>query len=374
MGDFEISEIDIKQRPSSALPRSIKISPEVAATPFPKEKQSASAQEKWNGFVESSTLHGLQHVFGSRSLARRVIWALFLLLGIGWFSLQTQKLLTKYFSYPVTTKVTLVYEENPEFPAVSICNFNMFRRTAVKEAGFEEVLRFAIRLDKCAIFLILRSVVLCYVHAGDLLSQCYRTWECKDGNPILRVRQPGTDFALHLVLDVQQWDYGPLASRAGLLVLIHDHEIPPLTINLPDPYESKCLDKNDSKIPGYETYTILGCLLMCETKYLIEKCGCRDVGMPAINGARECDGLEISDCVLREKENFQKLKGAQCKCPLPCGATSFRPLLSYAAFPSDEYIKRSQELYADFGHNASEATLEFLQEYTRFVSLMNPGK
>lgn len=153
MGDFEISEIDIKQRPSSALPRSIKISPEVAATPFPKEKQSASAQEKWNGFVESSTLHGLQHVFGSRSLARRVIWALFLLLGIGWFSLQTQKLLTKYFSYPVTTKVTLVYEENPEFPAVSICNFNMFRRTAVKEAGFEEVLRFAIRLDKCAIFL-----------------------------------------------------------------------------------------------------------------------------------------------------------------------------------------------------------------------------
>lgn len=178
MGDFEISEIDIKQRPSSALPRSIKISPEVAATPFPKEKQSASAQEKWNGFVESSTLHGLQHVFGSRSLARRVIWALFLLLGIGWFSLQTQKLLTKYFSYPVTTKVTLVYEENPEFPAVSICNFNMFRRTAVKEAGFEEVLRFAIRLDKCAIFLILRSVVLCYVHAEDLLSQCYRTWEC----------------------------------------------------------------------------------------------------------------------------------------------------------------------------------------------------
>ena len=196
------------------------------------------------------------------------------------------------------------------------------------------------------------------------------------------------------------------------------------------------------------------------------------IWLTAINGARECDGLEISDCVLREKgktfltylfsllylfvcfswrilwagwqcsffllsiwwssvpyelkkelaassetsprsqrfilltafcltcftvhvpsphdifscrlqhlwtfpyipANFQKLKGEQCKCPLPCGATSFRPLLSYAAFPSDEYIKRSQELYADYGHNSSEATLEFLQEYMRFVSLMNPGK
>ena len=52
------------------------------------------------------------------------------------------------------------------------------------------------------------------------------------------------------------------------------------TISLPDPYESNCLDKNESKVPGYKTYTILGCLLMCQTKYIIEKCGCRDVGMP----------------------------------------------------------------------------------------------
>ena len=146
MEDFEISEIDIKQRPSSVLPRSIKVGPEVATTPLPQGKQSAAVQEKWNGFVESSTLHGLQHVFGGRTLARRVIWALFLLLGIGWFSLQTQKLLTKYFSYPVTTKVTLVYEDNPEFPAVSICNFNMFRRSVVREAGYEKVWKFTTQL------------------------------------------------------------------------------------------------------------------------------------------------------------------------------------------------------------------------------------
>ncbi|RMX43030.1 hypothetical protein pdam_00001790 [Pocillopora damicornis] len=420
MEDFEISEIDIKQRPSSVLPRSIKVGPEVATTPLPQGKQSAAVQEKWNGFVESSTLHGLQHVFGGRTLARRVIWALFLLLGIGWFSLQTQKLLTKYFSYPVTTKVTLVYEDNPEFPAVSICNFNMFRRSVVREAGYEKILNYVLRKSsgidvsgETINWELYESINLTEFHFAmghqiyNTLHQCYWdgglcTYEnftpvltsmglCytfnsgKDGQPILRVRQAGSDFALHLMLDVQQWDYGALGSRAGLMVFIHDHETPPLvaqlgfavgpgtstfaainkqkTISLPDPYESNCLDKNDSKVPGYKTYTILGCLLMCQTKYIIEKCGCRDVGMPAINDTRMCKALDLSDCVLREKGNFRKLKDQQCECPVPCSTTSFRPILSYAAFPSDEYIKQSHELYEIYGSNTSEASLDFIQGY-----------
>lgn len=145
--DFEISKIDKKQRSPLATSRSIKVSPEVAQTrdQLPKTGESAAVQQKWNGFVESSTLHGLQHVFSGRAPARRAIWALFLLLGIGWFSLQSFKLLTKYFSYPVTTKVTLVYEENAEFPAVSICNFNMFRRSVVKAKGYEQVLNYVLR-------------------------------------------------------------------------------------------------------------------------------------------------------------------------------------------------------------------------------------
>lgn len=46
------------------------------------------------------------------------------------------------------------------------------------------------------------------------------------------MRQAGSDFALHLMLDVQQWDYGALGSRAGLMVFIHDHETPPLVAQL----------------------------------------------------------------------------------------------------------------------------------------------
>ena len=54
----------------------------------------------------------------------------------------------KYYSYPVTTKVTLVYEDAPEFPAVTICNFNMFRTSVVKANGYEELLNYVLRKSR----------------------------------------------------------------------------------------------------------------------------------------------------------------------------------------------------------------------------------
>lgn len=54
----------------------------------------------------------------------------------------------------------------------------------------------------------------------------------KDGQHILKVKQAGTDFGLHLVLDVRQYDYVAIGYRAGLRVLIHHHETPPLVSQL----------------------------------------------------------------------------------------------------------------------------------------------
>lgn len=138
--------MDKKQRYWVAS-KSSKVDPKSASNEVQsaKPRKSVTIKQKWNGFVESSTLHGLQHVFASRTPGRRIIWALFLLLGMGWFSFQSFKLLTKYFSYPVTTKVTLVYEDAPDFPAVSICNFNMFRRSVVNANGYGQLLKYVLR-------------------------------------------------------------------------------------------------------------------------------------------------------------------------------------------------------------------------------------
>ena len=142
--DLELPQIREKPQAWSAS-KSNKVAAEGNEAESPTPSRSVAIKRKWHAFVEYSTLHGLQHVFTSRTPLRRIIWALFLLSGIGWFSFQSFKLLTKYYSYPVTTKVTLVYEDAPEFPAVTICNFNLFRTSVVEENGYGKLFNYVIR-------------------------------------------------------------------------------------------------------------------------------------------------------------------------------------------------------------------------------------
>ena len=139
----EISEIELDQndqKQDNKACESNKISPECSEVQSQVSSKSAAITKRWSIFVGSSTLHGLNNVFTSRTLLRRILWALFLVSAISWFSFQSSKLLQKYFSYPVTTKVSLEYESNPEFPAVSICSFNRFKKSVVLAKGYDELL------------------------------------------------------------------------------------------------------------------------------------------------------------------------------------------------------------------------------------------
>lgn len=59
-------------------------------------------------------------------------------------------------------------------------------------------------------------------------------------------------------------------------------------------------------------------------------------------------------------ELFYKVVGEHCKCPVPCEITSFKVVLSYAAFPSDIFLK---EMIKEHVENATE------QEVQEFISL-----
>ena len=54
----------------------------------------------------------------------------------------------------------------------------------------------------------------------------------KDGQQILKAKQAGAEFGVTFRLDVKQDDYGPLPTSAGLKILIHHHETPPLVSQL----------------------------------------------------------------------------------------------------------------------------------------------
>lgn len=148
--DSDISEIDLRQsnhdqKQNSLMSKSNKVIPECNEDLSTKINQSTAIKQKWDRFVESTTLHGLQHVCTSRSVVRRVLWAVFLLSGIACFSYQSSKLIRKYLSYSTATKVSLVYEDTPEFPAVTICNFNTFKKSVIMAKGYEKVFEYAVK-------------------------------------------------------------------------------------------------------------------------------------------------------------------------------------------------------------------------------------
>jgi len=140
----EISEIELdrayEEKETHKTIKCNKVEPECCEAAYQDPATSVAITKTWIMFVGSSTLHGLQYVFTSRTLVRRIIWALFLVAAILWFSFQSSKLLRKYFSYPATTKVSLVYEGSPEFPAVSICNFNRYKKSVIMAKGYDQLL------------------------------------------------------------------------------------------------------------------------------------------------------------------------------------------------------------------------------------------
>jgi len=127
-----------------------KRTPEESFLPKEQTIRAAAINRKWRHFLDNSTLHGLQYVFNSHTKFGSVMWAVFLLMATALFVFKSSLLLKTYYSYEVTSKVTLTYEKSPEFPAVTICHFNMLRKSFVEEYRAGKVLEQALRFSVSA--------------------------------------------------------------------------------------------------------------------------------------------------------------------------------------------------------------------------------
>jgi hypothetical protein len=92
------------------------------------EEPRTTAASICREFTESTTLHGIQNVFKKGSKKKRIIWLFFLLVPAAAYLKFTQILVLSFFSYDVITHITLVNQDAADVPAVTICNFNPFRR------------------------------------------------------------------------------------------------------------------------------------------------------------------------------------------------------------------------------------------------------
>ena len=113
----------------------------------PANERWQRIKNEWDRFIGSCTLHGLHYFFErDRSRLQRLLWLIFILSGVGWFGYQSSLLFIKYYSFPIQTKAMLVYESNPIFPAVTICNFCSYKKSKVKEL-YKEILNISYSLQ-----------------------------------------------------------------------------------------------------------------------------------------------------------------------------------------------------------------------------------
>ena len=124
------------------------VAPEESFLPKQETIKSAAIKKKWRHFIDNSTLHGMHYVFHGQTKVRTIIWTVFLGMSTAYFFYQSSLLLKRYYSYQVTTKMTLKYEKAPKFPAVTICHFNKLRKTFVQKHNAEQVLKYALRFAK----------------------------------------------------------------------------------------------------------------------------------------------------------------------------------------------------------------------------------
>ncbi|XP_027945058.1 acid-sensing ion channel 3 isoform X2 [Eumetopias jubatus] len=222
------------------------------------------------------------------------------------------------------------------------------------------------------------------------MGQCYTFNSGADGAELLTTPKGGMGNGLEIMLDVQQDEYLPVwrdmeetPFEVGIRVQIHSQEEPP-TIDqqgfgaapgyqtfvscqqqqlsfLPPPWgdcSSASLDADfepepsgplgaPSPSPGpHPPYSLMGCRLACETRYVARKCGCRMMHMPG--GAPVCSPQQYKDCANPALDAM--LRKDACTCPNPCASTRYAKELSMVRIPS-----RASARYLARKHNRSEA-------------------
>ncbi|CAH1791543.1 unnamed protein product [Owenia fusiformis] len=103
-----------------------------------KEKQTDPVIEhsfstRLKEFGEDVEFHGVRHLFRDNSIVTKVTWILLFLCGCSWLTYQIHDRIIYYYQFPHITKIDKLYVPSLDFPTITICNINTFRRHKLNE-------------------------------------------------------------------------------------------------------------------------------------------------------------------------------------------------------------------------------------------------
>ena len=106
----------------------------------------------WKDFSDGTTVHGLRFVNSDYSLQRRIFWAVLVVTGAVFFCTQFEKTVAGFFEYKVNTVVRISNDGLTKFPAITICNSNVLRKSQLQLNKNNKKLQRLLQLSKKFLF------------------------------------------------------------------------------------------------------------------------------------------------------------------------------------------------------------------------------
>lgn len=95
-------------------------------------KNKGSMRTLLHEFAKETTAHGIGKIDSADSVIWRIFWALAVMAGTGMVIYQGILLLGTYLSKPVKSDIDVTYSRTVKFPAVTVCNLNMLKKSSVR--------------------------------------------------------------------------------------------------------------------------------------------------------------------------------------------------------------------------------------------------
>ncbi|KAE8579302.1 hypothetical protein XENTR_v10023986 [Xenopus tropicalis] len=214
---------------------------------------------------------------------------------------------------------------------------------------------------------------------------CYIFNWGQEGEDPMASANPGADFGLKLVLDIEQGEYLPyVQTTAAARLILHQQRSFPFVKDLgiyampgtetsiavlvdqlehmEAPYSSCTVNGSDIPVQNLyaefnSSYSIQSCLRSCYQEQMVQTCGCADYQYPLPNGSEYCSNDKYPDwvpCYYGLRDSVADRESCISLCQQPCNDTQYKMVISMADWPSagaQDWIFHVLSYEKDSSHN-----------------------
>ena len=345
-------------------------------------------------FFSITTFQGLPHIANAcrkKSCCRLIYWIALIFIATTLMMWAVVSVTLEYVEMNTSLQSRQAYTSSMVFPAVTICNQNLFRRSVISRVTniTDDLMLFLTLISGNTVLvdnfdygrflnesgdeLFAKDSAFYFNNSGhqleDMLLTCQYNGEAQQCNftqqsstsgncytfnsghdgSVFYTTQAGFFFGLELILNAEEYEYFLSGTDSvGFNVYIHEQDHFPhfggvgsflvstgqLTQVVLNRADYKLLSSssggqcsNDVTLKYFNSYSMVSCMTECVTDFVVKMCNCKAQFMPG----------PASICKLSNPcwfESLVEFNRNPCNCPVACEFTMYEKTMSYAKYPA----------------------------------------